>query len=444
MTRWIAFLAAAIGGILPGQLWAQFGKIPAAPAQIVAQLSEAIVSKGYRTVGVVPQFIVRTNGPDSVREALGPHSRLLADGVRDGLIASSQGNYQVADGQKMLAAFQGISADDLESPEKLHEIAKAAGGLGALVIGNVTDVPSETPGVTTDVKCEVVDLADNSRTPIPVLQLKMSLAGLAYRGESFELRRWDAGMLTQRDLAVRWADMFQPVDFNPFITRRPPGLNEWFTHPNLDDTCPFHVDVMVGGKARPQTLIGRKLYVPVNYGEKYAIRTYNHGAKEAFVAIFIDGLNILGKKPEHPGNCRYWHLDPDSKGEFGGWFSGEAGKYTEEEFRISRATDSEAGKQGYIKSLGQITAVFYTVGSPLPPPPKPAPVYHGETTGAMLGKIESMAPGAAEDIGTEAGTGREVRLEEQPHDQPGLILAAISLFYRTPSRIEELKQANHP
>ena len=168
------------------------------------------------------------------------------------------------------------------------------------------------------------------------------------------------------------------------------------------------------------------------------------GAKEAFVAIFIDGLNILGKKPEHPGNCRYWHLDPDSKGEFGGWFSGEAGKYTEEEFRISRATDSEAGKQGYIKSLGQITAVFYTVGSPLPPPPKPAPVYHGETTGAMGPVMGSMAPGAGEDIGTEAGTGREVRLEEQPHDQPGLILAAISLFYRTPSRIEELKQSHHP
>jgi hypothetical protein len=442
MTRSIALLIGALAGLFPLDVQAQFGMIPRAPSDLVDHLSEAILSKGFRNVGVIPQLVIRNNGQEALQGALGPHSRLLADGIRDGLVANAQGNYRVADAQQMREAFAGKSISDLDDPAKLRAIGQAAGGLDAIVVGSMADAPPSETGLLTNVKCEILGLADQSRTPVADQALIATISGLAYRGESFELRRWDSGtlMLTTWQLdTIPWIDMFRPVEFNPSLAKAAAArILGGRTHPDLDSTCPFHIDVVVDGKPRPLTEINEKVYTPVSYGEKYAIKAENHSPKEAFVAIFVDGLNILGKKPEHPGNCRYWHLDPDSAGQFDGWYTGSSGNYQREEFRVSRAADGEASKQGFTRSLGQITAVFYTVGPPPPPKPRPKRRAQTEDRSDTLSPTQSYVPG--NDISTEAGEKIQVQLAEMPRDRPGLILAAISVFYRTPARIEELKQ----
>ncbi len=216
MTRCIALVIGAVAGLFPLELWAQFGTISPAPALLVNPVSEAITNKGYRKVGVIPQFIVRDSGQETLQGALAPHGRLFADGMRDGLVASARGNYQVADSQRMREAFAGLSTTDLDDPAKLRDVGQTAGGLDALVLGSVTDVSPSRGDRAVKVKCELLGLADRSRTPVVDQPLKLSIAGLAYLGESFELRRWDAGAFVTHDLEIRpWIDMFLPLEFTP-------------------------------------------------------------------------------------------------------------------------------------------------------------------------------------------------------------------------------------
>jgi hypothetical protein len=83
------------------------------------------------------------------------------------------------------------------------------------------------------------------------------------------------------------------------------------------------------------------------------------------VAVFIDGINILGKKREIPNEaCHAWVLEPNQKMAFKSWWNIENKKQVEEErFVIQDWAESVAGKMGMrgdADSSRAITVVFYT------------------------------------------------------------------------------------
>jgi len=457
-----------------GQGLAQFGQTTGAPLSLQQGLAAAILSKGYQRVGVLPQFIGRTPaGEETLQGATGPHARLFAEKVEEALVAQAGGRFQVIEGRQMKEAFQGLAMEDLGKPEALRACAERVGGMDALVVGIVTDQRHSTEGPPAmDLTCRLIDLASSSLVDVRRESLHLSLAGAAYMGESFELRRWQTGQLINvgltRDVGSR---AFINADYNPAAGLNPNHIRRDRPHPLLDPSFPFPMQVFVQDQPRPAQRIGDRMYVALEPGETYYVRVDNRSNQPVFIALFVDGINILGKKREHPGKCRYWRIGPAPDfARFRGWYSGTGSTLVEEEFTITPAEDTVAGRSGFFEALGMITAVIYTVGTPPQQQPQVAsvprqqqPAWGGQTpwqpkasrpTGPRLGSppratapaprlgAPSGGPGAAPGatFGTGAGERREVRVEQSQGGEPGLILAAVTIYYRTASQLQQLRR----
>lgn len=471
--RRIALVAGMVIAAYAAQ-WAeaQFGAATGTPSEVVERLRQSISQKGYQRVGVMPRFVCRDeNGRESLQGPNAAHAALFAERIEEELVKSAGSRYSVISSLLMQKAFADVSLEDVKNLDRLREIAKRVEGLDALIVGTVADEMIEDRRMTRPgmrIRCELVEINGGTSGGIVSTDMTLSLGSEAYRGRSFELRRWmDSELVNLRLNALPFGgapDPFKDGDFNANIGQSPWDIREG-PHPLADPTCPFRLEMLVDERPRPITWIGRQHdaepYVDIGLGERYSLRVENRTTRNACVAIFVDGINILGKRRESPGNCLYWILKKDSQGNFKGWYTGEEGNYDVEEFVTARAAQSLAARQGFTESLGQITAVFYTVGVPLSVA-RPEPFRRGRQ-GAMERSMWTYdwdqrkwelkkemlafapAPGsAAPGMGTAAGHRSQVRLNEFQGEKPGLILAAITLHYTTPDRLRELRYPGLP
>jgi hypothetical protein len=167
----------------------------------------------------------------------------------------------------------------------------------------------------------------------------------------------------------------------------------------------------------------------------------------------FDGISIRGKRREHPGNCRCWLLPKQYTSTLKGWYTGEGEKTEVEEFVTSQADNTVAAQQGFTAALGTITGVFYTVG--VPPPGRPQSVAYGSRGEFYVwrwrydfqrkqwdwhrdGPMAAAAEGGG--MGTAAGQRQNVSLEHVRGDKPGLMLAALTIHYASPSQIEQMQK----
>ncbi len=459
---------------------AQFGKTAGAPMNLQRELAASIVQKGYRRVGVLPQFIGRSGNEETLQGATGPHARLFAEKVEETLVIQAGGQFQVIESRQMKEAFKDLALEDLGKPERLRACAERVGGMDAMIVGIVTDErhPAQGPPAL-ELNCRLIDLATSGLVDVRKETLHLSIAGAAYMGESFELRRWQAGQLVNVGLSQNVGrNAFIPADYNPAQGLSPNDVRRDRPHPLLDPSFPFATEVLVREQPRPLRSIGGRVYVALEPGESYHVRVQNRTDQPVFAALFVDGLNALGKKREHPGSCRYWRIAANDYARFRGWYSGTGSTLVEEEFYITPAEDTVAGRSGFFDALGMITAVLYTVGTPHPQvaaavtwpaePQSAGPSYrqpYGQRPGQPSqragaaprasaprvgaaprasappsGRMGAPGPSGGATFGTGEGERREVRIEQLYGGEPGLILAAFTIYYRTNSQLEQLQR----
>ena len=155
-------------------------------------------------------------------------------------------------------------------------------------------------------------------------------------------------------------------------------------HPLINPHCPFKVQFLVKDRVLPVYVATADSFsdrqrtkknifphavVNLEPGEEPVIRVSNTCSQRVMVAVFVDGVNILGKARELPDeSCRAWAFAPNKKGEFRSWWTGDANTPVEEEaFTIDAWEDSVAGRMGLpadSSSARAITIVFFTDGIP--------------------------------------------------------------------------------
>lgn len=394
------------------------------------RLARQIVEKGYKRVGVLPRFIVRKPGEDEAfGGSIGPQAESFAVDLEDELVATADGRFQVVPGRQLKRTFKDLKLDQLGDAQTLAKAAVGADGLDALIIGTVvdgreTEVDGRIGGL--NVRCQLLDVSSGTLAATTREQVHVTLGSAAYMGESWELRRWTDAGLENVGLAGEDAQGFalSPFGAGPVYEEGQYRLiRRDRPHPLLDPEFPYPMEILVGTEVRRPEPLAEKLYVTLEPGESYKIRVKNDGPRRVYLAVFVDGVNVLGKKLETPAECRYWGVDAGKTGQFAGWVTVKDGKYSEEEFMITPADDSVAAGQNFSDNLGMITAVVFSVGMKDVPE---APTMKASIVGGTFGTGVS-------------GKSRELTLESTAGEKPGLILSAATIHYVTSSQLKRIR-----
>jgi hypothetical protein len=210
----------------------------------------------------------------------------------------------------------------------------------------------------------------------------VSLAEAVYDGLSVEYFRYQNGKLTSllayskneiNNLPLLPSDPMELFD-KDFLLESPHRV-----HPILNSNCPFRVDFLINERSLPLLVAESKdffsgaSYSPVMInlepGEEPSIRIENKSSQQVMVAVFIDGINILGKARQLPDeSCRAWLLDQKKTTLFDSWWTGDQNTPVQQSrFVIEDWRESVAGKLGLSgdsASSRAITIVFFTVGFP--------------------------------------------------------------------------------
>ena len=406
-------------------------------------LLDAIHERGYRRVGILPRFIVRGNDDEFFGGNIGPLGDHLAEQLHRLLLRVRNRKFGLIDARQMRTAFEEMAISDLGNREKLREAARRVGGMDALLVGVVSDQKQHLPDEDdlSGLEIEYTLKEIQSSTDIVSVDVfeNVTLTDAAYMGRSWEVRRWKGAKLY--NVALEPADEPVVLSYMRILGERKPAKfmdpDEDFcelvpnaVHPLKNDRCPYRLAIVVEGEERKVVDIGNRLYAVLHPGENFQIHVTNATRREAFVSVFVDGINILGKKREHPRSARYWLLKGAGNGQtqarFDGWYTPVGnGKHKLEEFIVVPTDDSVATNQGFDQRLGLITTVFYTVGL------KGIPREDSYAAAAQGGRFEFAIGAAAKES--------LMSLEMKSRPKRGIMLAAMTVYYATESRLRALQ-----
>lgn len=401
------------------------------------------------------------------------HARLLTEQMESLLAEAAGGDFRVMPSAPVLDRLREKPAQVAAlapTGESLAEPIRAAGDVEAVVVGTLRDRFEEADNggaaILTfemlDVAWKLVGLDDNSIRAAANATRFVSLADEVYRGRSGEFFRWEGDRLKVLQ-SVPPADRAKiPLAPGDSIDlHAPPGFNRDL-NPLFNPSCPYKVRYLVEGKARPLTIAvdekpsqrfrapsqtmanwGGHAYLAVEPGESVEVRVKNTTSKRARVAVFVDGVNILGKRRELPDErCGAWVLEKGVEANFRGWYSGGKDSTLLERFVLGRWEDSVAGQldlEADARESQLITVVVFSEGWP-----ERAKLSFFERMWSQhhwwdpgTGRIvvsEKLEPpgslGAAPSLFGMAGLKPEAaKIQWVAADNPGTILAAMSVGY---------------
>lgn len=425
-----------------------------------------IVENGHKRIGVLPAVIIRDGDRENTIGTLGPRGKLMAEEIYKKLVSASRqgaykGQFRVIPERTMRRAMKltNFDVDDLGDPDKLAELSDEAGVdtlvtltkdedkdelLATVTGGDFSDLEeNEEDGeqISIDhINAEIVDSEDGFTTFTQDFEDERTLAKAAYMGESWELRRWEDGKL--KNLGI---DLEGKLPFGKGVRWEKyhyASLRDELVHPIDIADFPYQIKVLVDGKWRKPEAFdgdnGRKYVVALNPGEVYEVGLVNDGDEPVYVALYIDGVNSVDKvrmEPEDLETKRHWYLEANIEGTVRGWYEierdddGKPGttQYYNE-FKIVPRDESVAFGKGFEENIGMITAVYYTVGmdnveapddSDLPPRSRGLP---------------------KAQFGTGLGDRKDKQLDFASKGPRGVILGAVTLYYRTEDQIEEMRE----
>jgi hypothetical protein len=419
------------------------GQVPVPAEEMAANLIDPILRAGYQRVGVTPRFLQREGGKETWDGSMGPQGEWLADALTEALVTKAEGRFQVVNNRRMARAFrdQKLQLDDLADPEVLEKLARQVGGLDALIVGRAVDVrdPAKQGEVRghlkgSDITCNLIDLRSGDLVGSARSELKITPSLAAYRGEPAGpgTNAFPGATLPDRGMkGPNTPNLTPPTQEGEPIGRTredgPRADPEARVIPPLDDPrCPLSVKILVSDKPRPFIPVTdpktgrRELYVELEPGETYQIGIENKAGKIVFASVFVDGINILGKRRD-PDNPRHWNVAPGKEFRLSGWYSGEAGQYREEAFVVcpacgSVAIQQGASEQGFTDRIGEILFIVFDTEEGEP-------------------KSKGMLPGL---FGTAAEKAHSINLEEIPGPKrSNERLASFLIHYAPMSQIEK-------
>jgi hypothetical protein len=401
----------------------------ASPGQFLEDLVDDVIDERYRTVAVLPRpiYIDGKDQKSSLGGELGPQADYFCDRLSREIVKLADGEFDVVENSKMQEVCRKYSLTQIQRKSIRQLIAEQAGNAEVLLIPVVTN--STSPTRKFDLKCILVDIDKDREEEYGAEELLIGLSDAAYMGESWELRRWsdDGTMLLNVGLEDTGASPKSALfGTGPRMEQRQyRWIDRTRPHPLAEGSrFPATVDVAVNEKKRSLLAVDQNQYVALEADEEPVIRVANSGSKDVYVLVFVDGINVLGKKREHPGEViakdHHRLLKAGTDFTFEGWYTPKSGNtWNVESFKLTDERNSVAAEAGSVDRVGMITCLFYTVG------------------------WESVVPGdrfleSGGRLGFGSGRSRPVELDSSNADAPGLLLSAVTIRYARQSEIGKL------
>lgn len=406
-----------------------------------ADLGDRVEQSGLRKIVVCPRAIARADfrSKGEFVGDIGPQGDFAAQQLYDRLV--NRFGKRVVPQQTAAEAMANLTANELAQPKALAEIRSQTGAdaLAVLLITNSSSRYYLTETLYDLRNAESVETdgqaAQQQQVAQPIhsesIVSDKGLSDAAYEGRSFEVRRWDGATLIPIGLDAGTAALSEANGWgSEFEKEHLAKLKSQSRHPLEDPALPYQFEVAVQGQVRKPERIGDRLYIQLEPGEEFAVRVGNSTGHKLFMGIWIDGVNIYGKMLEHPLNVptyRCWVVrDGLRDGELAGWFElDKKGMSTGRihHFAIGERSQALAVRQGAGDSLGMITCIVYTDGLQGFAHPK----------GPRVSK-DSAVPRYGVVEGAE-----EKKLVTYDKGVKGIMLAAVTLYYRSGEELKELR-----
>lgn len=404
-----------------------------APGQFLEDMVDDVIDERYRTVAVLPRpvYVDGKDQKQSLGGDLGPQAEYFGDRLSREIVKLADGEFDVIESSRMQEVCRRYSLAQIQRMSVRKLIAEQAGNAEVLVIPVVTN--SSSPAKKFDLKCLLVDIEREREEEYGVEELQIGLSDAAYMGESWELRRWSDDGTTLLNIGLEDSKALPRSAIFGTGPRMEQRQYRWIDrsrpHPLAQGSgFPASIEVIVAGQTRPLQAAGGHQYVALEEGEEPVIRVTNRGSKDIYALLLIDGINVLGKRREHPGEviAKKHHrlLESGSGFTFEGWYTPKAGNvWNVESFRLTDERSSVAAEAGSVDRVGMITCLFYTVG------------WEGVVPGDRF--LDSGGR-----LGFGAGRVRPIEVDESNADAPGLLLSAVTIRYARKSEIDELVRSN--
>jgi hypothetical protein len=201
-------------------------------------------------------------------------------------------------------------------------------------------------------------------------------------------------------------------------------------HPLISGSTTYSIQVVVGDEARPVKEIGDELFVRLDPGENFSIRLQNDDTRPVLCALYIDGVNTIGRQFQHPlmnPPADRWSLTPGYHGKIDGWLirgNSDNAQNALQRFRIVPKPQSVAAGfgQSVDGNFGMITAIFYTNGI-AGIEPIPTLLAGGPRGGSQFG------------VGADQADAIKLNFTDS---KAGLMLAAMTIHYRSDKELNDL------
>ena len=342
------------------------------PGQFLEDLVDDVIDERHKTVAVLPRpvYVDGKDQKSTFGGELGPQADYFCDRLSREIVKLADGEFDVVEISKMQEICRKYSLTQIQRKSIRQLIAEQAGNAEVLVIPVVTN--STSPGRKFDLKCVLVDLDRDSEEEYGVEELLIGLSDAAYMGESWELRRWSEDGSTLLNVGLEDTGASPKSALFGTGPRMEQRQYRWVDrtrpHPLTEGSgFPASVQIVVDGKQRPLHAVGANQYVALEVDEEPVIRVTNSGSKDVYALVFVDGINVLGKKREHPGEViakdHHRLLKPGTDFTFEGWYTPKSeNTWNVESFKLTDERNSVAAEAGSLDRIGMITCLFYTVG----------------------------------------------------------------------------------
>lgn len=395
----------------------------ASPGQFLEDMVDDVIDDRYETVAILPRPVYRDadGRTEALGGAMGPQADYFCARLHAEIEELGDGEFELVEPATMREVCRRISVAQIQRESIRQRIAKDADDAEVLIIPIVTN--STSPSRKFELKCVLVDIDSNDEEEYGVEELLIGLSDAAYMGESWDLRRWspDGSKLLNVGLKESSAIPVSAVfGTGPRMEQRQyQWVNRARPHPLASGSgFPLGINVLVDGKPRSLKVSGRDARIALDDGEEPVIQVTNNGSQDVYALLFVDGVNVMGKKREHPGEVipheRHRLVRASGKFTFEGWYTPKSSDvWNVESFRLTNERDTVAAEAGSTEQLGHITCLFFTVGwSGVPP---------GDRFVISKGRL-----------GFGAGRSRPVKLDAGSTEVPGLLMSAVTIRYGRP------------
>ena len=249
---------------------------------------------------------------------------------------------------------QKFKVGDLANPEKLRNLSKELGQTPVMAVGRIHN----RFGRRVEVECKLLSLDDGEVVETGGGRVRLSDEDLQMLG--FSVQAPEPEDTPARPPAEE--------DLSPLFDVLP------ITHPLADESFPFRLRVMVGGKQRPSKFVANDCFIGLKTGEEFEIWVENKSGKPVKMRLFVNGRNTLpprknaafvstkgiAREHDHLDSSRAWILEKPHPYAIRGFVTKtgiEGGSLRK--FTVAAMPAARKQRREFAEQAGIITAAFY-------------------------------------------------------------------------------------